>query len=171
MLEFLPFVIAFVIMFTLILIINRKTSNPSYDERQIIARNNAYKSAFAALLFYFVASELVTMLRNGDWCTPECNIGIGLFVCVSVFAVTSIMKDAYAPVTARSQNGRNLLVIVLLGIFQLYLGISDIIEFGFMQDGLLNLPVTFCVGVLMIVVVLAQLIKFAFDRKAAKDED
>lgn len=171
MLIFLPFIIAFVILFTLILIINLKKANYSFDERQVLARTTAYKCAFAAIICYFTSSELVTMFGERDWCTPECNIGIGLFVSLGVFAFFSIIKDAYIPAVPKNKTKSRLFIILLLGGYELFLGIISVLKHGIMQDGLLNLPLTLCCGVLMIVVVLTQLIKSAFDRKKAKDED
>lgn len=171
MLDYLPFIIAFVVIFTLIFIVNRKNSKSTYDERQTIARNKAYRCAFAAIMCYFVAGELVTLLSEKDWCTPECNIGIGMFISLGTFVVISIVNDAYIPAVSNNKNKSNLLIITLLGGYQLFMGICSVIDDGIMQNGLLNLPITLCVGVLMVIVVLTQLIKFAFDRKAEKDED
>ncbi len=170
--DYLIFTAPVALIIAVILIINRKAKNNShYDERQLIARSAAYKCAFAALSIYFIFSELAVIFSDKEWCTPECNIGLGILISIGVFTSVSIAKDAYTPTAAGGKGMPGILIILLIGALQLYLGIFNIIKFGITHDGLLNIPVTFCVGCLMIVVVLTQLIKSAFDRKAVKDDD
>ncbi len=172
MTDYLISIVPIALIIAVILIINRKIKiNSSYDERQLIARSAAYKCAFAALSIYFVFSELAVIFLEREWCTPECNIGIGVFLSLCAFISVAIAKDAYTPATAGSKGKSGLIIVLLIGALQLYLGIFDIVKFGVMKDGLLNLPVTLCVGMLMVVVVLTQLIKSAFNSKAEKDED
>lgn len=166
-----PFFIALFILFALIFIIIRKAGKTqnTYDERQLLAHNMAYKWSFAALGFYFVSSELVTLIIETDWCTPETNIGLGVFFSISVFAVISVFKDAYNPIGGSIAN--SMLIFILLGGYQLFTGISDAFDNGIFKDGILNLPLPLCIGFLSVVIITAQLIKLAIDKKAVNEEE
>ncbi len=93
------------------------------DERQILARGTAYKVAFYAILiwnaFGYVLHSMEVLKEEwmGDFCF------LGLLMGVMVYAIVCIIKDAYLG-TAKNP-GKVLLGLVLVGVLNLGLGISD----------------------------------------------
>lgn len=144
----------------------------SFDERQLIARNRAYKYAFFVLMVYFAVMEIIdiTGLLDLYW-SPESNLGVGMFLSVGTFAVISIFQDAYIPaVNGKIRN--SFIIFAILGISQLCFGISNAIENGgIIGDGRILIPISLSIGLLFTVLCAALLIKLAIDKKSAKDED
>ncbi len=172
--DFLIFAVCFLIVCLVwsgILLALRKKDQKqiAYDERQLLARNNAYKYSFFVLLLYIVIKELLVLFDAVSfYITPESSIGIGLFLSLGTFVVISTLRDAYTPANARNP----FIIFTLLGAYQLYLGISDAVKAGgLLYDGKLNIPIPLSIGALFIVVCIAQLIKFISDKTAETDED
>lgn len=73
--------------------IHRNKKN-KYDERQILARNQAYKTSYIFLLLYLtvcIALEAVDV----KWAMFETMILIGIFSSITIFAMICILKQAY----------------------------------------------------------------------------
>ena len=85
-----------VVIVTLIIanIKKKKNSYTEYDERQILARGMAYKSAFFVLIGYIIACALVNVLEI-NWAELSGQMFIGLFLSTAVFVGVSIFNDAY----------------------------------------------------------------------------
>ena len=162
-----------IVWFIILMIIRKKDAQQiSYDERQLIARNRAYKYAFFVLMLYFAVMELIDIIGAFEYYwAPESNLGVGLFLSLGTFVVISIFQDAYIP-SGKGKTKTSLFTFALLGIYQLYIGISKVIENGgILFDGQINIPVSLSIGILFIVVCMAQLLKLAIDYKSAKEEE
>jgi hypothetical protein len=70
-----------VVIVTLIIanIKRKKNTYTEYDERQILARGKAYKSAFFVLIGYIIACALVNVLEI-NWAELSVQMFIGLFL-------------------------------------------------------------------------------------------
>ncbi len=143
-----------------------------FDERQLIARNKAYKYAFFVLLLYFTAVEAIDILGVLDFhCSSQSNLGIGLFLSIGTFTVTSIFNDAYIPII----NGRpihSIILYSLLGFSQLYYGMKMIEDNGgIIYDGQINIPIFLSFSILFFMMSLSLLIKLIIDKKASKEKE
>lgn len=172
--DFLIFAVCFLVMCLVwsgILLALRKKDQKqiAYDERQLLARNNAYKYSFFVLLLYFAVKELLVLFDAFSfYITPESSIGIGLFLSLGTFVVISTFRDAYTPANARNP----FIVFALLGAYQLYLGISDSVSSGgLLYDDQLSIPIPLSLGALFIVAFIALLIRFISDKIKETDED
>ena len=107
-----------------------------YDERQIIGRGQAYKAAFFTLLAY----NFVCAILNGcgvKWWEPEVGLLIGLFVSVTVFAVTAITKDALHGIHTQSKSVISVFLLVI--VVESIAFVVKCIDGGVIEDGLLSL--------------------------------
>ncbi len=69
-----------------------KTAN--YDERQLLARNAAYKSSFFFLLIYCSACGLLHIFEV-RWADTAIQMFLGVIISFLLFIALCIMKDAY----------------------------------------------------------------------------
>ena len=143
---------AAIIFFSLFFRKHKVLFSKEYDERQIIGRGQAYKAAFFTLLAY----NFVCAILNGcdiKWWEPEVGLLLGLFVSVTVFAVTAIAKDALHGIHTQSKSVISvfLLVIVVESIaFVVKCIDGGVIEDGILSLGFIPLAAAVCFAVMLI---------------------
>ena len=149
-----------VVIVTLIIanIKRKKNTYTEYDERQILARGKAYKSAFFVLIGYIIACALVNVLEIN--CVAVTNPSTAVFVGIS------ILNDAYFT----SNKGRR----SLLGSLAFVAGAECLgIAFGnktFVTNGIANLdiiPIIVMIWTISIFVIVV--IKKIIDKKAVEE--
>ena len=132
--------LALVIFLVLFLIRNKNGNKPKFDERQITARNQAYKYAFFTMLVYITVCGFLDTV-GVRWAQLTAMLFIGTMASVTVFAAICIFKDAY-------EEGVPFFTDGLLNEQVIY-------------------P---CMGSLFLVLGAVQLIKNLTDKKAAEKE-
>ena len=87
--------IIIVAVFVLIMIARiKKVRKAQYDERQLLARNAAFRYSFFFLLFYsFVCAVL--QLCNVIWAELAIQMFLGIILSLALFVALCIIKDAY----------------------------------------------------------------------------
>ena len=111
---------AVVIIFLIIAIVLKCKNNNAteYDERQLIARNAAYKYAFSTLVCYCVLCGILDVAEI-RWAETAIQMFLGMFLSVTVFVVICIFKDAYFGIEKGKNNIRTFLFLsVLITIIQ-----------------------------------------------------
>ncbi len=140
------------------------------DERQILARNVSYKYAFFGLLGYCIICALLDML-DIRWATTTALLFIGIFLSTTLFAILSILKDAYVPY---NQEHKKSVIpwMISIGVLNLAVFLINVIQGeNFFTDGLLNENVLNpCTAVMFLGIGTTQLIKNQINKKAAEDE-
>ncbi|MDY2861676.1 MAG: hypothetical protein SOT10_03605 [Oscillospiraceae bacterium] len=156
-----------VVIVTLIIanIKRKKNTYTEYDERQVLARGKAYKSAFFVLIGYIIACALVNVLEI-NWAELSVQMFIGLFLSTAVFVGISIFNDAYFT----SNKGRKSLLGVLAFIAGAeYLGIA----FGnktFVTNGIANLDIIPIIAMIWAISIFVMVvIKTIIDKKAVEE--
>lgn len=82
-----------VLIIIIVRLINRK-KEMNYDERQLLARNAAYKSSFFFLLIYCSACGLLHIFEV-RWADTAIQMFLGVIISFLLFIALCIMKDAY----------------------------------------------------------------------------
>lgn len=72
-----------------------KNKENSFDERQLLARGQAYKYAFFTLLCYISLVGLLKELADVSLLMSFAGMWIGVCLSIAVFAIICILKDAY----------------------------------------------------------------------------
>ncbi len=87
--------IIIVAVFVLIMIAHiKKVRKAQYDERQLLARNAAFRYSFFFLLFYcFICAVL--QLWKVIWAELAIQMFLGIILSLSLFVALCIIKDAY----------------------------------------------------------------------------
>jgi hypothetical protein len=156
-----------IVIVTLIIanIKKKKNTYTEYDERQILARGKAYKSAFLVLVGYIIACALVNVLEI-NWAELSVQMFIGLFLSTAVFVGVSIFNDAYFT----SNKGRK----SLLGSLGFVAGAECLgIAFDnktFVTNGIANLDIIpIIVMIWAISIFVMVVIKTIIDKKAVEE--
>ena len=82
-----------VLIIIIVRLINRK-KEMNYDERQLLARNAAYKVSFIFLFIYCIVCGL---LDNYDvkWADTAIQMCLGVYISLTIFVALCIIKEAY----------------------------------------------------------------------------
>ena len=132
---------------------------PRYDERQTAARGALYKTGFYTLVIYLLLYAAFDKI-GVEWSTGA-PVGIltGIFLSVTVFAITAIRKDAYFGFNEKTH--KSILLLSLIAALNLFTGIMPILsgETVLFENGLfgtaeLSFFVTACFIVILITLII-----------------
>lgn len=135
-----------------------------FDERQKLAQGKAYKNGF----YTFVICEVIIMLiENTGYIALDITLTMFISMCISikVFAMTSIIKDAYIGINHTPKS--TLTLFLVLAAVNLFFGIRNLVGGEFLQTGeivyiaWLNL---IC-GITLLMISVALLVKIVQDNK------
>lgn len=174
----LGFLIGFVVVIVITLIIAvvlrfRNNNTTSYDERQLIARNAAYKYAFSTLVCYCVLCGIIDVAEI-RWAETAIQMFLGMFLSVTVFVVICIFKDAYFGIKKGKNNIYTFLyfsatitvVQIFSFIFNVFIDNDPVITNGMLNSNLVPL---LC-AVTFLIMMIATVIKIVISRKEREEE-
>lgn len=165
----LGFCCGFIVVVIVTLIIanikKKKNTYTEYDERQVLARGKAYKSAFFVLIGYIIACALVNVLEI-NWAELSVQMFIGLFLSTAVFVGVSIFNDAYFTSNKSRKS--------LLGPLAFVVGAECFgIDFGnktFVTNGIANLDIIPIITMIWAISIFVMVvIKTIIDKKAVEE--
>lgn len=108
---------------------------PEYDERQMAAREVAYRWAFLTLMLSLAVNTGVEAIW-GPWAKPGVSAWMLIFLSIGVFIVACVRKDAYFAV---AQNPKaSLWLFGAVVVLQIPNIIITLRSGGFVEDGLLT---------------------------------
>ncbi len=156
-------IIAFVVLVVIIGVISRlsnKKESKQYDERQLLARGNAYKYGFITFAFeiwfgiFLFDSDMLNLLPV----TPSFLFVAGFFIALMVFTNYAIVKDAFAI----EKNVKKMVILYLIVAFSnIGVGISRIIDGTIFLNGKLHgTCMNLMLGFLFLEITVVQLIRF-----------
>ena len=85
-----------------------KDKEKVYDERQFLARGQAYKVGFFTLMFYVMIAVLLDEIFEIHILMSLGGMWIGVCISIAVFAIICIMKDAYMSL---QENARGIMIV------------------------------------------------------------
>ena len=144
-------------------------ADPQFDERQMAARNQAYKHAFFSLLLYCAVCAVLDALEI-KWATLTAILFIGIFGSVLLFAVICIIKDAYEGLNQRRSS--SLLIFSVVGAVNLAVFIVNVADGeSLLTDGLLNERILNpCMAVMFFALAAVWFFKSRTEAKAGESE-
>lgn len=157
-----------VVVCLLIMISFRKSKSISdkFDERQLIGRGQAYRLAFFTLLGYTAVYACLDS-AGVKWCETAAGLIVGVFVSVTVFAVTAICRDALVGIRGDSKS---VLILWSIVIFvQLVCFALDCAERKVIENGVLTLSVVSLVNAVCFIIILA--VYLVHEKKAKLPEE
>ena len=161
-------ILAVAVILSVVFLVRRKAGKGKekrFDERQMIARGQAYQVGFFTMLGYFFLYGIMDGLGL-VWCETFMGCFVGVMLGAAAFALTAIRKDAYL---ALNENMKTFCWVGGLFIVANLLGtIADIMEGKLIVDGKLTTAAAdSLVMTLWLVILVAQLIHY---RKLKKQE-
>lgn len=132
-----------------------KNKENSFDERQLLARGQAYKYAFFTMAGYMVFVGLLKELANQSLLMSFAGLWIGVCLSIAVFAVVCILKDAYMNLY---ENAKGVIMMFsAVGLINLVVGMrifvdgKSIVENGTLSVDMINMITGFLFVVILIV--------------------
>lgn len=144
----------------------------SFDERQLLARGQAYKYAFFTMIIYVSAVGLIRELFDVTIFMSFAGMWIGVCLSITVFAVVCILKDAYMSLY---ENARGVIMMfTAVGLLNVLVGIrvfvdkEPLIEDGALATDLINL----ITGILFLVILVVFVARVIYNnRQLMEDEE
>ena len=106
-----------------------------YDERQVLARGRAFMWGFFTLMICLMVYGMLDMLID-RWCDTLAGCIICICVALLVFASICIKQDAFAGIGKNRK--RNLTVLLVLTLANMFFGVENITGGDVVRDGLLT---------------------------------
>ena len=168
----LGFIAGLLVVFIVTLIAGKKRKTKcEYDERQLLARNSAYKYSFLTLAGYSVFCALMDVSEI-KWAQLNVQMFIGVFISVGVFFTVCVFKDAYFGNSTKSMRSIIILYIVVIAV-NLITFITNVLtnEASMFTDGLLNHNFTnvLLAGIFAIFLIVL-IIKNVIDKRTVEEE-
>lgn len=135
----LGFIAGLLLVFVVRLIVSKKRKTKcEYDERQLLARNSAYKTSFFTLVVYSIFCALMDIMEI-KWAQLNVQMFIGVFISIGVFFTICIFKDAYFGYSTKNMRSFIILSIAVIAV-NLFAFIMNVLtdEASIFTDGLLN---------------------------------
>lgn len=129
-----------------------------YDERQELVRGKGFKYAFFTLLFYNFAAACLTVAFEEIPIDSSGFLMIGVIIQLLVYVTYAIWNEAYFSL---NENPKKVMVaLALIGLFNLFLGICQMAEGRFLENGVLTFrSMNFFIGIVMIIIFLVLAVK------------
>ncbi|MDE6625206.1 MAG: hypothetical protein K2K56_02415 [Lachnospiraceae bacterium] len=143
----------------------------SYDERQQLARGEAYKYAFFTLMFYMTVVSVISEFYGMPLFMSFCGIWIGVCLSITVFAVICILKDAYMSLYENAKGVMMLFSVVAL--MNIGVAVRIICEGRpMLEDGAFSVDcVNLVVGIMFCVILAVFCGKVVYNRKSSEEEE
>lgn len=98
-----PIIIAVVFVLFVTIVRSKRIKKADYDERQLLARNTAYKVAFFFLLIYCFVCGLLHIF-DFKWADTTIQMFLGIIISFSLFIALCIIKDAFFSNSSKQNN-------------------------------------------------------------------
>ena len=124
-------------------------SDRAYDERQLLARGEAYKAAFFTALGWMIVSALIRDLFD-----TSVQMTMGICLSVGVFAVICIKKDAY--LSLREKPAACIRWFLILAAINILPTVMHLLNGSpYIEDGMVTHRATNLIVAVMLIVVTA----------------
>lgn len=98
-----PIIITVVFVLFVTIVLSRRIKKADYDERQLLARNTAYKVSFFFLLIYCFVCGLLHIF-DFKWADTTIQMFLGIIISFSLFIALCIIKDAFFSNSSKQNN-------------------------------------------------------------------
>ena len=162
--------VAMVIVLLCVYTKTRKGTNTHYDERQILARGNAYKVSFIVAMFYMIFCLLAELFEL-KWAVFTVQMIIGVLISSSVFIIMCIFTNAYFGVNQKNSVSY-IVLLAAIGALNIVVEICNL-YYGdtVFTDGALNgNSINFIVATFLFIIDIALIIKVILEKRASVEE-
>lgn len=149
----------------------RMMKETAFDERQLLARGQAYKYAFFTLMAYVAIAGLLNEASNVSFLMSFGGMWIGVCIAIGVFAITCILKDAYMNLY---ENAKGVIMMFsVIGLVDVALGLRVFLHKGsLLENGVVSLDSTnLVVGILVLVIVVVFIGRVIYNNKQLEEDE
>jgi len=140
----------------------KKRPTAKFDERQILIRFRAYRTAFWTLVAYLCLNGIYTAATDLMWADLMTLSFIGICLSITVFAVICICGDAYFPPNERPRFYLTLFGVIIAADAAVvafnYLNGEPFVTNGALNFHCMNIAVVFMFSVLFIALAIKAII-------------
>lgn len=168
---FVGLVIFMILFYFMILAPGQRRTGTEYDERQLLARNKAYKYSFIFLLLYCTTCALLEILEI-KWAIAPVMLFIGTVGSVTLFVTICIIKDAYNEFRLKNKPSGIWSICLLYGTWGIVRFCRLVFEKGesVLTDGMLNGNVIYLVySVMLLTMLIVKVISDLVKRAGAEE--
>ena len=149
------------ILFLIIFLKTTKTDGSikcKYDERQEIVRGKGFKYAFFTVLIYNFAVACVAVAFEKLPIDSSGLLMLGAIVGLLVYVTYAIWNEAYFSL---NENPKKVMIaLAFIGLFNLALGIMQMVEGRFLENGVLTYrSINFFIGVVFVIIFIVLAVK------------
>lgn len=162
----LPLLVVVVIgVFVALWVFVKKRSGADYDERQITARNRAYKTAFFSAMLYMIVCGLLAQ-NEVYWAKFFVQMFLGVILTIAVFALSAIRNDAL--LTVNNGGIYSIVLCFFVAVMDIVSAVKEIIggkkiiEAGMLTD----LAIPFVVAFSFLAVAVALVVKKIMNKRS-----
>ena len=144
----------------------------SYDERQLLARGQAYKSAFVTLMIYVGIIAFLNDALGIELFMSWGGMMLGICISLMVFATICIVKDAYMSLYENTKG--IIMTYSLVALANIIPGICGIVngEFLWLENGKISMTcINIMVGMLFLILLIVFGAKVIYNRKHSDEWD
>ena len=153
-----------------ICIIVRKGRKKQYDERQILARGNAYKVSFIVAMLYMIFC-LLAELFDLKWALLTMQMLIGILFSCAVFIIMCIFTNAYFGVNQKNSIAY-IVILAIIGLMNVGVGIRNLCmgESPFTNGALNGGSMNLLVATFLFIIDIALIIKAILEKRAGAEK-
>lgn len=145
-----------------------KNQKWKYDERQKVARGEAYKLAFYVLVCYNLLYGLVDMTLERPWAEELTAMMIGVCLAVLVHIVYSVLHECYF--SMNEEPKRVLVIFGVIMVVNVVIAIGQGMRGELIQNGMLtNACANLVAGIMFFGVMIAVFVKWRITKPELED--
>ena len=148
-----------------------KNKENSFDERQLLARGQAYKYAFFTLLCYMSIVGLLKELADVSLLMSFAGMWIGVCLSIAVFAVVCILKDAYMNLY---ENAKGVIMMFsAVGLMNLLVGIRIFTgDRPLVENGILSMDtINVITGILFLIILVVFVGRVIYNNRQLEEDE
>lgn len=136
----------------------------------MIARGQAYKTAFFTLIFYMCIVSFISEFLGNPLLMSFTGMWIGICLSITVFAIVCIIKDAYMSLY---ENAKGIIMMFLVvGICNIGIGILNLEKQPLIENKALSIYcINLIVGSTFLIILAVFCGKLLFDKRNTEEEE
>ena len=142
----------------------------SYDERQLLVRGQAYKSAFFTMIIYVSIAAILSELYNIHVLMSFAGMWMGVCLALMVFVIICIVKDAYMSLY---ENAKGIILLFLLcAVVNILGGGMQLLDtHSLLEDGKISIQcINLETGILFLIALIVFVGKLIYNQRCMQGD-
>lgn len=171
-LSWITYFIGFVLVVGFVFVIafaTRRQEKNRYDERQVLARLQAYELSFFILIGWNLLWATAAVVFGRQFFQPGLELLLGVLLAMTVFGVFCVCKGAFSAGKRRGETAY-MILLAIVGASNVVTGVGRVRAEGLIEDGVLKSSVLpLVLAGIFLVMLIALGVKRLVDRRGASE--